>query len=69
MVRRFAIWQRASFDGDLVRVGEARNVADPAESLYAEPGTRIRGASSVGGDRTLTVSVNGDLSLGGVRAR
>jgi hypothetical protein len=67
VVRRFAIWQRASFDGDWVRVGEARNVDDPAELPYAEPGTRIRPTSAVGGDRTLTVSVNGDLTLAAVR--
>lgn len=45
-----------------------RNIDDPAEVLYAEPRTRIPIVSTVGGDRTLTISVNGDLVLSGFRA-
>jgi hypothetical protein len=62
VVRRFAIWQRAGSDGDRVRVGEVHNLERP-EPPYDEPGTPIRGTSAVDGDRTLTVSVNGDLTL------
>jgi hypothetical protein len=68
VVRRFAIWQRASFDGDFVRIGEVRDLANP-ETPYSEPGTRIVGTPAVGGDRTLTVGVNGDLTLSGYRPR
>lgn len=67
MVRRWAIWQRASFDGDFVRLGTAQNVADPIGALYSEPGTQIPIVPAVGGNRSLTISVAGDLVLSGFR--
>jgi hypothetical protein len=66
VVRRFAIWQRASFDGDFVRIGEGLDLARP-ETPYSEPGARICCAPGAGGDRTLTVELNGDLTLAGYR--
>lgn len=66
-VRRFAIWQHADIDGDWVRIGEFHDANDGIEIVYMEPGTHIRGASAVGGNRVLGISVNGDLSLSGAR--
>jgi hypothetical protein len=60
-VRSFAIWQAAHFDGDFVRVAEG--IPDDFELVYAEPGTRIAGDSSVDKDRSLVVAANGDISL------
>ena len=68
VVRRFAIWQRASFDGDFVRVGEVQDLANP-ETPYSEPGTRMSPTPGVGGDRTLTVEWNGNLRLAGYQPR